>query len=359
MDFTHRLNGIGGLAIAVLIFSSLQVVLSALIDVKNSADVYTLLNSSSVPVFIMMYMHGCRYCKELEPDFAYLETLFSGELAVVKVDGKQATLFARDMGVHSFPELFLFSAANDISGFQDNTYLGKFHSNRNLASLALFVSHKTGAMARWPESRVRTVDSELTSIDWSRASLLAFVSPWMDPEAFRLFAGEQSTCALENMARSSDLQIFRIDASSSSTSVWTHEFRIQMTPTLIFLIPTGSGSSRELRIEWHRGCSKLNEQAQEILNTIVAKCGTTEAVSSSNCNTYLHNLPGVSVRELGPVSASNCTEFDPNFSGEFYSEYTTNGEDNYDEDNYDEDDENDDDDDDDAQEWIFDALREL
>ncbi|SCU78460.1 LAFA_0A06700g1_1 [Lachancea sp. 'fantastica'] len=346
--------GAGRLLVVLVIFCALKTGLGAILDVDTTADVYGVLNSSQVPVFVMLYMHGCRYCEELEPHFSYLQTLFPEKLALLKVDGKRASGFAREIGVRSFPELVLFGPGED-------SYLGKFHDSRDLVSLASFVSRNTGLMAEWQhESQICTLDDASAPIDLSQTNLLVFVSPWMDPELVWLFAGEQSTSVLNklNSDEHEGVQVYQIDAASSSTAAWTRQFRVQILPTLIFLVPGPSQGLFELRIEWRGGCTRLNGQAHEILTQIIRKCGDSNTIRSCGCREYLETLPNVSIREISEVSVlrtledSNITEFDPNLAKEVSFENLTTLEDDYDdyEDDYDLEEQD---------TSIFDTLREL
>ncbi|CEP61276.1 protein disulfide isomerase family protein LALA0_S02e10748g [Lachancea lanzarotensis] len=334
MRLEHHLNGASRIVVFLVIFTALKTVLGTIIDVETTDDVHSILGSSKIPILVMLYMHGCRYCEELEPNFSYMETLFHDNLALVKVDGKRATGFAREMGVRSFPELILFDAAGDLQDSKRSSYSGKFHGKRDLVSLASFVGRYTGLLPKWRESNIRNVDDLSESLDLNtRVTLLVFVSPWMDSGLIELFAGEQSTSVLDKLDHTTrNIQIFRIDAASESTATWTHRFQVRLTPTLIFLIPKPSAQDvfTEIRIEWRRGCVVLNSQANEILTQIIDKCGAPDAVDSHKCRDYLETLPNVSIHETSLMSGPaniwgdpNYTGFDPNLTGEIFIDNIT------------------------------------
>ncbi|SCU81740.1 LANO_0B04038g1_1 [Lachancea nothofagi CBS 11611] len=343
-----RLSSVLGLILSILVHSNL---VESFRDLNTSSGVHDVLRTSDVPVLVMLYMHGCRFCQELDPTFQYLEQVFPDELSLLKVDGKRATSFVREMGVRSFPDLVLFDKSQhrgeNISSYQQ--YLGRLHGSRELGSLASFVSKTTGLMAHWPKSSVHDLnDFSSQNLELLRAhsnathpSLLVFVSPWMDPESLELFNGEQATSILDKIATSAiaqslKIQVYRIDASSSAAAAWTNEFRIRVSPTVVFLIPNDSQSLTEIRIEWRRDELELRERAQEVIESVLTLCAGHASSESHKCLDFIQSLPGATITEANTALTShNQTELGP-----YLAQFT-----------YDEDDE--------EEEWLFDSLREV
>ncbi|SCU93015.1 LADA_0G00870g1_1 [Lachancea dasiensis] len=320
------------------------------------------LGKSDLPVLVMMHMHGCQYCQDLEPNFEYLERVFPERIALLKVDGKRATTFAREMDVRSFPEVLLFDKSPRSPGSEGqqtnlaikdlySRYLGRFHGARELGALASFVSQATGIKAYWPDSQVQDLTHPSAhdfDLLWSSENgticMLVFVTPWMDPEYSKMFDGESSTSLLDRIgesetARSLGLQIFRIDASSASTAEWTRVFRIQRSPTVVWMLPGGD----YIRLEWPKRPSELRGRMQEILQTFLTRC-IEGSRFSSYCSEYLKSVPGTrfSQSSLNSQLYENETEFDSSFTAFDIEHEELDGVEYGAED-----------------EWLFDSLREI
>ncbi|CAR23133.1 KLTH0E01870p [Lachancea thermotolerans CBS 6340] len=285
----------------------------ALSDVHTTPDAYEYLRSSQLPVLVMVYMHGCRFCQELEPNFLFLERVFAGELALLKVDGKRAMTFSHDLNIRSFPELLLYGPGEGAQAEAGSTLLGRYPSarDRDLGSLAMFVSERSALMAHWPHSSVRDVTqdphAQLDALrsEPLRVSVLVFVTPWMERRSLQLFNGEQSTCILDQLAetpelRENNVEIYRIDASNSTTALWTREFRVAVYPTIVLLAPDASGSQREIHVPLRAGDLELRNHEKDTLLRLVRHCAAGRA-ADPDCLDFVRSYHGL--RSLEPQGA--------------------------------------------------------
>ncbi|CUS24780.1 LAQU0S19e01464g1_1 [Lachancea quebecensis] len=292
-------------------------------DAHSTPEVYEFLRSSQLPVLVFVYMHGCRFCQELEPNFLFLQRVFAGELALLKVDGKRATTFAHDLNIRSFPELLLYDPGKGQQTDADPSLLGRYPSarDRDLGSLAMFVSERTALMAHWPHSSVRDVTqdprAQLDALrsDPLRTSLLVFVTPWMDRRSLQLFNGEQSTCILDHLAgtrelRENEVKIYRIDASNSTTALWTREFRVAVYPTVVLLAPDASGSQCEIHVPLRSGDLELRNHETDTLLNLVRHCAAGK-VSDPQCLDFVSSFHGLRFLREQDVLPFNETQIEP------------------------------------------------
>ncbi|KAH8118068.1 protein disulfide isomerase [Phellopilus nigrolimitatus] len=219
------------------------------------------------PALVEFFAPWCGHCKNLAPIYEQLADAYAHAkdkvvIAKVDADGVGKPL-GKKYGVTGYPTLKWFNA--------DGGEPDKYESGRDLESLSIFVTQKSGVKSLIkppPPGATVILDThsfDEVAMDKSKNVLVAFTAPWcghckrMKPiyeEVAQTFAPE-SDCILAN-----------VDADAEPNAPLAMKYEVSSFPALIFF------SKDNKKGEAYEG-GRTEEDFVEFLNE---KCGTQRAV---------------------------------------------------------------------------------
>ncbi|KAL1953985.1 hypothetical protein VTO42DRAFT_1871 [Malbranchea cinnamomea] len=221
---------------------------------------------SGRPGLVEFYAPWCGHCKKLAPVYEELGQAFShasDKLHISKVNADSERALAKRFGIQGFPTLKWFDGKSDKPE--------EYNGERDLESLASFVTEKTGLKPRGLKkngpSYVQMLNDSTfkETIGADKDVFVAFTAPWCGH--CKNLAPTWEKLA-ETYSREPNVVIAKVDAESPNSKVTAKEQKVTGYPTIKFF-PRGSTTP-----ESYKG-SRTEEAFVQFLNE---KAGTHRLV---------------------------------------------------------------------------------